>query len=67
MDPAALGNTLIGLEAVRREQSLDEPAPTRRQRSHDRRPSRLRTGLAAALRAAADAIDARPRERAHGT
>jgi hypothetical protein len=64
MDPAAIGNTLIGLEAVRREQSYNHPAARRPQL---RRPSRLRAALAASLRALADAVDARPREQAHGT
>ena len=65
MDPAAIGNTLIGLEAVRREQSFGS-ARAVADRSH-RQPSRLRAAIAASLRALADAIDTRSREAAHGT
>lgn len=69
MDPAALGTTLIGLEAIRASESTDEsrrtdgPRPRRRPAS---RPS-IRSAIAATLRKAAAAIDAHPPEPARGT
>ena len=69
MDPAALGTAHIGLEAIRRREAIEasggEAASRRRQPSTTR--TSIRAWLATALRAVADVVDARPRDRAHGT
>jgi hypothetical protein len=69
MDPAAFGTAHIGLEAIRRREATeasDGVAASRRRQPSTTRTS-IRVWLAAALRAVADAVDARPRERAQGT
>ena len=56
MDPAALGTTIIGLDAIRTEEARSERA----QAVHVRRPhrtGRLRRHLAASLRWTARRID----------
>ena len=63
MDPAALGTTLIGLEAVRRRQADALP----RARHHHRRLATLRAALAGTLRTVADSLEAPPREPAAGS
>jgi hypothetical protein len=69
MDPAAFGTAHIGLEAIRRREAAeasDGEAASRRRHPSTTRTS-VRASLAAALRAVADAVDARPSDRAHGT
>jgi hypothetical protein len=59
MDPAALGTALIGLEAIRRRETVAEWAPRPRP---VRRGSPARAAFAAFLRALAASIEPRPPE-----
>ena len=68
MDPAALGTTHIGLEAIRRRETLDDSesrdAARRRHRTATRRG--LRVAIARSLRSVANAIDTQPAQPALG-
>jgi hypothetical protein len=64
MDAAAVGTTLIGLEAVRRRSTLDEPV---RHSHRARRRAPGRAALASFLRALVTAIEPRSHEPAAGT
>ena len=67
MDPAALGTTLIGLEAIRRREA--DEAPPRPGRMRPRAPTASRDASASrspgTLRTLADALEPRPRGAAH--
>ena len=69
MDPAAIGTALIGLDAIRQREATANPdaeAAARRRHPLATRRS-VRASVAASLRAVANAVDARPRDQAHGT
>jgi hypothetical protein len=68
MDPAAIGTALIGLEAVRRREATEASTEAAARRRHPRTTrTSFRASFARALRTVADAVDARPRDQAHGT
>jgi hypothetical protein len=66
MDPAALGTTIIGLNAVRARQSDEAPRRVIRSRPPHQRRATFRATVAAALRTLADSLDARSPEHARG-
>jgi len=62
MDPAALGTTLIGLDAIRAESNNRPSRATRRDPSRRSHLVTIRLAVAATLRALADSVDTRTPE-----
>ena len=61
MDPAALGTTIIGLEAIRA-RSDDRPPRGGRRSPRTSLVATIRTAVAMALRALADSLEPSPRQ-----
>ena len=62
MDPAALGTTLIGLDAIRAESNNQSGRATRRDPSRRSHLFTIRLAVAATLRTLADSVDTKAPE-----